>query len=242
MPDGRSLLLSAANDKGTVTAMRLDLATSAVTQLVDETNSGALSPDGRLLYYVGLVPGAGAPAQRSRRLVAADLTTRRERDLFVAPEGTRISMQYARFEPNVQVTPDGKSVAFVIAPANGQNATIMLAPVTGGPAKAIANSPADWNFTNVRLVGFSPGGEQLIFTTVRGRGQENLEPATVWRVPVTGGPFTQLERPGSGQQSMAVSFDGKRVAFTAGESAEELWVMEDSTLQQRAATRAAPRR
>jgi Tol biopolymer transport system component len=241
MPDGRSLLLNAADDKGAITAIRLDLQTNSVTPLVEETSSAAVTPDGKVLVYVANDPkltGAG----RARRLVAKDIVTGQERQLYVVPEGKRISMQYGRFEPNLQVTRDGKNVAFVVGPAAAIGGDVMVVPTAGGPARVIATSPAEWQFTNTRLIGFTPDGKQLIFTTSRNIGKPDLEEPTVWRVPLDGGPFVQLEKPGSGHRSMSVSPDGRRTAFTAGRSAEELWVMEDPRLRGTASSSPARQR
>jgi Tol biopolymer transport system component len=234
--DGRSILLMGADDKGTPTALKLDLRTGEARPLTESTLYAVPSLDGKAIYFVN-----GGERQFGSELAARDLSSGKQRSIFVAPDSHYVSAAGGRYEPNLLVTRDGKSIVFVVGRTGVGHSTLMIAPVAGGPARTIASSPSEWAFTNVRLVGLTPDGNELLFTTRRNMTAGlPLEAASLWRVPLAGGAFVQLEKPwsrlasataGECSCSMAVSPDGRRVAFTAGRGTQELWMMEDAALR-----------
>lgn len=253
MPDGRSLLLHARDARGDFAVHLLDLASGDVRTIAGvRTNSAVPSADGRAIYYVGeAVPGQ--PASNRRRLVEHILATGKERDVYVAPQGFEIGNGYSRFEPNLRVTRDGRSIAFVL----NQSPTLMpswvaTVPVAGGPARILTDSAAHRQFTNIRLVGQDPEGSQLLFTTRRSLGPDTMEEISAWSVPVAGGAATRLSHPSDAAAdgasecpypcSLSVSPDGRKVAFTSGESRQELWMLDDPSLRVGAAKPAPGRR
>lgn len=220
-PDGRSLVLHATDDKGQVGAQRLDLATGATTTLVDSINMlPVISRDGRTAYREGRSPRPGAT------LVATDLTTKTHRILWSAPDSLRVTSAYSRNEPNAILTRDGKQLVFGIAPPTRSGGVLHVIDVAGGTPRPLHPKFDKDYFTNVRVVGLSPDGKAVIFTTRRDIGTEALEAPTVWRVALAGGTPVQLQASVARNfRSLAVSADGRRVAFIAGDIAQELWML-----------------
>ncbi len=226
MPDGHALLLDGGDDSGARAAMRLDLRTGTIAALVSGTNAAVISRDGKTLFYVPKGKGS-----LGRTIVARDVATAKERVVYAAAAPEGISVAYARYEPNLLLTRDGGSLVFALRPNPDSGAAqVMIVPVQGGPARVIAAPPPEWNFTNVRFVGQLPNGD-AVFTTARDLRTPMLERATVWRASLNGNHYEQIEMPRMARSnsencecSLSISPDGRRVAFTDGRSAEELWM------------------
>jgi Tol biopolymer transport system component len=227
MPDGRALLLDGADDKGARGALKLDLRTGTTDVVVSGTSAATISHDGKTLYYV---PAKGPDNRLGQAIVARDIASGKERLVYSASGNQRISVAYSRYEPNLLLTRDGSSIVFALRPSPDSSAAQVLSvPVQGGSARVVAAPPPDWNFTNVRFVGQLSNGD-VVFTTYRDLHGGSLERASAWRVNLDSGRYTQLEMPRSSgpngercECSLSISPDGRRVAFTDGQSTEELW-------------------
>ncbi|HSG91209.1 MAG TPA: hypothetical protein VLA56_18470, partial [Pseudomonadales bacterium] len=211
------------------------------------------SADGRAIYYVA-ASAPGQPPSPRRRLVEHVVSSGAERDLYVAPEGVQLGLGYSRFEPNLRLTRDGQSVIFTL----GQSPSITpmwvaSVPVAGGPARLLTDSASHRSFTNIRLVGLDAEGTHAIFTTrLSGKTPDAFEDISAWTVPLAGGAAKQIAHPsrtvaGAATEcpypcSLSLSPDGRKVAFTSGESRQELWVMDDRSLRSAATNPASARR
>jgi len=127
-------------------------------------------------------------------------------------------------EGRANISSDGAHIAFT-AQYDG-NADVYVMPIDGGsPTRLTYHSDTDI------VVGFSPDGREVLFTSGRAHPLGRRE---LWSVPVTGGTPTRF---GFGECSMAsLSSTGKRIVFTRwstenwtwkryrGGTAPEIWI------------------
>jgi len=107
-----------------------------------------------------------------------------------------------------QISPDGKTVAFVVTyynkTQNSSNSNIYLVPVNGGEIRQLTNSVRSNN--NPRWM---PDGMSLAFVSTRdGESQ-------IWTIPVAGGEAKKISTISTEASGMTVSPDGRWFAFTS---------------------------
>jgi dipeptidyl aminopeptidase/acylaminoacyl peptidase len=107
-----------------------------------------------------------------------------------------------------QISPDGERVAFVRKePSDDEEyeTTIYVVPIDGGETQRF--TAKEGNDASPR---WSPGGDRLAFTSVRGE----RESSQVWVMPVDGGEARQVTDVVGSVETFVWSPDGKRIAFT----------------------------
>jgi Tol biopolymer transport system component len=210
-PDGRSLVLLAGDAIAPSGVYRVDVQTGRSEALVSErlVSPGQgidLSPDGRVLYYRGWVEGED---QSFVRVFRKDLGSGRTEEIYKAPVGWVWS---------IAVSPDGSSLAVALRTNSGPQLVIL--PEAGGEARGLATPQGH----RVSSIAWTPDGRAILYPW------PNFERRRwdLWRLPVAGGdpePIGLEMEAAIGQ--LRLHPDGRRLAFVAGSSAAELWVMED---------------
>lgn len=208
-PDG-SITVQGADFKGRQGFYRIDASSGNAAPLVlgDDASvflgQASWLPDGRsLVFRRNMADGT--------RVVVRSMSSGNERVLVEHPSLRGLS-----------VSPDGRSVAYVLHDRERQRSTVVTQPVEGGEAKEIARIPAPLDTLNVTL--WTPDGQRIVFA----RGQNGN--ASLWVVPSTGGTPRKLDvELGSAfaAGTLRLHPDGRTVAFTAGETAAELWTLEN---------------
>ncbi|GAC1545509.1 MAG: S9 family peptidase [Herpetosiphon sp.] len=122
---------------------------------------------------------------------------------------------------DVQISPDGKHVAYVVAQSSTDAecklvaSTIWLAPTDG------SSEPRRWTYGSHAdsFPRWSPDGRNLIFLSDR----EKSDTQQIYLMNATGGEARRLTDAGAGVQSIRWSPDGRRIAFLAidGDTDEE---------------------
>ena len=106
-----------------------------------------------------------------------------------------------------RVSPDGKTVAFVLSTtdleANTARTDLWLVGIDGRDLKRLTAHPAD--DSNPR---WAPDGESLWFLSTRSGSSQ------VWRIRISGGEAQQTTKLPLGLANLVVSPDGERLAFT----------------------------
>jgi len=107
-----------------------------------------------------------------------------------------------------QVSPDGKTVAFVVTyhikVENKTNSNIYLVPVQGGAAQQLTNAKGANNTPR-----WMPDGKSLAFISTRdGESQ-------IWIVPAAGGEARKVSALSTGAADLQVSPDGKWLSFSS---------------------------
>lgn len=216
-PDGKSLVVFAADGKGRRGFYRIDYANGTYSSIVraDELNESIprgdfdISLDGRTLWFA---------SNRATKwtLNAYDIESGTSRPI------TPVEWQKADHELGwhigfVAVSPDGSRLAVFAPDTLSTDVLLGTIPVAGGPFTAVArvpgiHGPAAW----------SPDGRFVVYNTFAGVG----DPQT-WAAPIDGGEVRQLELDQRGNgYNVKLHPDGRRISFMSGESRGEVWVME----------------
>src|SRR5262249_42135427 len=107
-----------------------------------------------------------------------------------------------------QISPDGKTVAYVLATvdlsANKTSSTIWLAPTEKGEPRRLTNTTS-----KDRHPRWSPDGQRILFESNRS-GENQL-----WVIDVGGGEARQLTHLSSGAGNALWSPDGQQIAFVS---------------------------
>src|SRR5262249_15535993 len=153
------------------------------------------------------------------RLVAHDLSSGAERDLYEAPLGTQ---QLGEGRTQITISNDGRLLAFSMirdsaAMASAYQQEMVVVPTTGGPARTVVTAK-----TYPYLLGLSADARYVMYTTI----DASTKSDALWRAPVDGGQPERLVGPAKLFRQPAFSPDGRRLAYSAGEVSEELWVLE----------------
>jgi len=208
-PDGRSLLLATVDNLGRGTLQRMDARTGTVEPMPGARSTNVpgplpcISPDGRTIYYF-----PGVPADGTSPIMAYDITSGRQRPVAGSPA-------FGQQLWSMALSPDGKGLAVA------QRSTLLVVPVDGGAARDVFRAEAPRSLTRSG-VAWTRDSRFILFTERAG----DLGSSTAWRVPADGG---QPQRIRSGGLSFPSTHpDGRRIAFTAGNSERsEVWVMQN---------------
>ena len=127
---------------------------------------------------------------------------------------------------SLAISPDGAQLAYVqFEGTPGPNAfdpILQALPTAGGAPREIAR----FEKTNVTVLGWTRDGRSLLYE--RNESPEGRDPVfAVWVQPLAGGEPRRIELVGEvSGRNLRVHPDGRRVAFTAGQDRNEIWVME----------------
>lgn len=215
-PSGRTVAVRGISLDNQVGYFEVDVTTGETVPLLlesatNETGYGAYqwSSDGKALIY----------RHDPRGIVARDIATGDETILvdwrangFTGFHGFNIS-------------PDGASIAFGTGTGRGPNLTrSVYVQTAGGPPRALF-AVARPEFVVVQ--GWTPGGD-VLFTRYKQGEDATVIPHQLWRVSTAGtdASDTTVRIPGFTQPYFtAGSPDGRRLAYTLGQTRAEQWVM-----------------
>jgi Tol biopolymer transport system component len=207
-PDASALVAQGRDEQEEGAIFRIDVKSGTVTTLVRSEEKtpilhAAVTPDGKSLVY--LVSGG----VWSQAVVVRDLQTGRKNEI------TPPSL----FATGAAVSQDGQRVAAFVADQKSGSQAVAVVPIAGGEPREICR----YNKVNA-LVGqpaWSPDGRTILFGA---RPQGKVE---FWSVSSEGGEPQRFSLPLDSITDFSVHPDGKRVAFAAGQSQTEVWVIEN---------------
>lgn len=209
-PDGRSLLVIARQMTPEHGVYRVNVETGATTLLVKAPPDQVLlhavwGRDGQSVFYT-----IGNPT----RIVRRDLATGGDADLVSLPT-------IPAGIPRIALSPDGRSLAFTTREPGVKLGTLNLIPADGGAARQIYRASEG---EGINWLAWTPDGRYLFFRKMRPPASPNGPPrAEVWRATRDGLTVEKTESDATG----AFSPDGRRIAFTFGQSKSELWALEN---------------
>jgi Tol biopolymer transport system component len=216
-PDGRHFLFCGGDEEGQHGVFQVDVQTGEATtlKLLDGASFwNDWAPDGKTVYYR---VDYGAESQ----IVALDLATGGERVLRRAQQPTWIVMIY------VDVSPDGQHLAFWELEMDRAHARLLVIPTAGTEVNVLAREVLSVDYEGQRYpsmssVQWTRDGRYLLYAV----WDYESESGRLWRVSVAGGDPepTELVLEGEFPQFHP---DGRRIAFDYGESAWEIWVMQN---------------
>jgi len=224
--DGRWVYVSGQDDAGLEGLHRVNIE-SGTTEAVLPPASGMFptdnisrnpytslagwSPDARVVYKNVLyflengVLGQGA-------VVEHRLADHAERELFKSGStGSKLS--------GFSVSPEGGQLAFTVVDYPAHKITVMVVPAAGGPAKNVIT----WPTTGEGVVRWTADSRSVIFASRTGAPQERV------LCDVTTGVVTKLTLASEDVQEIAVSPDGKEIAYIGGPKAKDegVWMIEN---------------
>jgi Tol biopolymer transport system component len=216
-PDGRSVLVAAAQPNGAAILCRMDAASGAWTLLkkpVAGEGPSEISPDGRTVILYRAMTGPGSPGLN--RVIAWDIEAGQERELM---EGARVC----------QLSRDGKQLA--VARPDGKDLVIDVLPTAGGPRREVYRVPG----FHGAAIEWTPDGRYLILGPTAAMGSGSV---VYMRVSVEGGEVQPIGISASqdGQVRFPRTFgvlrahpNGRQLVYTArGErAASETWALEN---------------
>jgi Tol biopolymer transport system component len=215
--DGTSIVLATVDDKAREGFYRVDLRSGEVTLLHRFTGTTAghfdLSPDGRTLFYG--VPRPDRTSDTWLMLVARDLETGKERDVGEIGWPGRL-----------EVSPDGSRVAAVVHDPSRRDyeGSMGTLPVDGGAPTPLHGHPAG---SGPAALTWTPDGSSILYFTYRPIEDAANRDVTLWRAQANGEatvPVRLIDHVDPAK--LALHPDGRNLAFMAGESRGEVWVME----------------
>ena len=208
-PDGSALVVVGNDEKGRPGFYSVDPESGDVTTILQGEVEGLLqsprfSSNGRDLFYVrGDSDGF--------RILARNLETEQEKELYRTPVSP----------VTLALSPDDQSLAFAYQdPARGSD-VLMIVPASGGEPEELYQG--DGIFAWVGILEWTPDGSHLVFAKSR-FPEAQVE---LWRIPADGGDPERFGMAMDHMRGLSLHPDGRQIAFTAGDSRAEVWVMEN---------------
>jgi Tol biopolymer transport system component len=162
-----------------------------------------VGPDGRTLYMIRSPKLEGAESD----VLAFDVATGAHRVL-----GTTRAIP-----ASLAVSPDGKQLAWLALDSTNRTVELRVSTLGNGEARTLHRTPRG------RMsppVAWMPDGSRLLFALQIG----DDEPA-LWSIPTRGGDPVRLLSRCCNENDIRVNRDGRRIAFAAGSSRGELWML-----------------
>jgi Tol biopolymer transport system component len=204
-PDGRSLLMAGSDGKTRGGLFTIEIESGDERPLLrDHAASfrgfdGVWSADGKAVFYIR-DEGEGSEIHR------LDAESHEERMVFRPDPAARLHA--------LAISPQGKSLAFAAVSPQDQAETVYLLSVADASTQQLLKLQRG----GVAEIEWSPDGRALLLA-----GGNSL-----WQAPIDGsGAPRQLQLEISGDGGFSAHPDGRRLAYIAGETQAEVWVIED---------------
>ena len=219
-PDGRTLLAAGKDDKSRVGLYQIDVQTGAVAPIVQEGSPyGVWSADGKAIFYALRAEDRSESTEEDKLGIRVrDLGTGRDEAVYrpALPSSIR----------HLALSANGRWLAFVSAreiEITGKPAVeeaLLVMPATGGDPREIlkVHKGATDDGNGLAALEWTRDGEQLLYNWNR----------ELWKISAKGGQPQKLGLASTARRSsVSIHPDGQHIAFTAGESKQEVWVMEN---------------
>ena len=236
--DGRWVYASEiSNDTARDSLYRIDTETGAVETVLspgfgvlplkDPNRFSRLvgwSPDGRVAYRLERIQSSQPPQTVVAAIIEHRVADHAERELF-RTDGSEV---WAPYSWQVLSSPDGTRLAFCVMSL--RRTRIVLVPALGGPATMIAEFPR-----SRPLIRWTPDGRSLVLR--RFLLPDLLGPGEAWIRDVSTGTQVKAAFAVDELADVAVSPDGKEIAYVGGNKADQgVWTLENFLPQPKGTT------
>ena len=207
-------VFAAMADKTTQGLFKIDVRTGKQALLARSgwsdslIKSFAVSPDGKSVYYAHFLW-----TKKLVTIIRHDLKTGQEQEVYrkVAPPDLT----------SLTVSPDGKYLSFSTADSIAKRGhVIRIVPTAGGEARDLLLGTLE----NFATHAWTPDGKTILFIKITASAKG--EKRELWQIPSAGGEPTTINI-GMDLRDMQLHPDGRRIVFTSGMNAKEIWAMEN---------------
>lgn len=217
-PDGRFLLTVGSDRRSRSGIFVVDVQTGATRRVVETPPGGGLMSPSWLRGATSFVYVERSWTRKQDRILVHDLSSDATTEL------RRWKME-ERWLWVVQASPDGNSIAFFRTDAKTLTPGLYMMPAAGGPEREVvglaAKSGVPWDLN------WTPDGTHLVYVVRYPPGSTLARPREIWAVAVAGGEPYRIDIEDVQLGRLRIHPDGRRIAYQAGESQQEVWVMED---------------
>jgi Tol biopolymer transport system component len=212
--DGRFVFAGARDEKGVEGLYRVDVSTGDASAVVAGNQGGCAR------FHAGFSSDGASSiclrqdfANRTFTIVRQDLRSGQTQDLFRST-----STIYP-----VVVSNDGRQAAFGVW---GDRSSLQVISTAGGEPREVHRFE---NNESTQSMAWSADGQHIFFAKILPEEESNPEQQKrgLWRVPVAGGPAVETGLTMDRLRDIRPHPDGRRIAFTSGHRAAEVWVMEN---------------
>lgn len=168
----------------------------------------AVSPDAKSVYYANF--------QWVKKLVTVirySLETGQETEVYRKAAAPDIGY--------MTISPDGKYLSFSTADDTGAPFVIRILPTAGGETRDVLRG----GLASFTPHAWTPDGTTILFIKRTATGTKD-EKRELWQVASTGGEPRKINV-GMELRDVRLHPDGRRIVFTSGKSAKEVWTMEN---------------
>ncbi len=217
-PDGRSILFAGEDRKGRNGVYVINAQTGDATEIIkgepgEEMSHAGWSPDGGAIFY-------HRGGSKSSRILVRDLKTGQDKEIYRNDPASA-------YIGSVVYSQDGAEVAFVLNDHSRHLTALEVSPAAGGGARELFRPQGQDDFGSFQEgLAWSPDGRAIIFGTNHQTGSQGGA-TELWSIPAEGGKPQKLGLAMTGLRGLRFHPDGRRVAFTAGGSKDEVWVLEN---------------
>ena len=215
-PDGRFLLATGFDNRGRGGLYRIDVRSGQVAPIVQGSYMsfrphGVWSPDGKGIFYSYRDTESQAQGLRTTAIRLRDLENGRETEIYHATSSSA-------GPNNLALSPDGRWLAFGLGEGIGSR-ILMVMPAAGGAPRELMRLPEEkGDVLAPAISGLEWAGDAHLVYSIG---------AELWRISVNGGEPERLGLATQRRGTLAIHPDGRQIAFTAGETKQEVWVMEN---------------
>ena len=219
-PDGRSILFTGhehnrRNQKDYNGGLyKIDVQTGNVTELVQFppvqepsrinlfrdgwwTSIADWSHDGKDVFYVN-----------RGRIFMRELESGREKQLYQNNNLRRL----------LDLSPDGKRLAFGTENSDDGTWSILIMPVSGGEPRELCMI---YESEGIRFITWTPDGKYVLIM------EYTKKVSALWRISPEGGDPQKVWQSKKRNAGLSIHPDGQQIAFSTSEAEREIWVMEN---------------
>ena len=210
-PDSKAVFVVARGDDPNPALFRVDLTTGHVEEALAKQGEWDLvrsdfSPDGRTLFLL-----RGGLAGETR-IIAREMRSGEEDEIAVVG-----------WVGSLSVSPDGRTLAVIEIDRSTNQSRLLTIPTAGGEPRELYKANDIWAFEVLAGLPWTPDGRYVLAV-----GGEATRKVLV-KIPITGGEPEEIgELPFSiDWRHIRLHPDGTRIAFNAGDSRGEVWMIQN---------------
>ena len=157
----------------------------------------------------------------AEQILVRDLRTGQdqERELYRA---TTLSSYIA----TIALSPDGQELAFVSNDQSTHSNVLAVMPTAGGEPRELLRLKEPEFMYSPEGLAWTPDGREVLFVKHLSYSPQDQR-TELWRISAEGGKPRRLELAMEDLRSLRFHPDGRRIAFTTGQSKAEVWVLDN---------------